>query len=214
MGWLSRFIAAVRRDDHKLTHAELVEPVELELEAAPPSSSDAAPEPVEQQDTAPLPEHWLDELDELLRAAGVHNFSARELTLLPKAKPKARHDMPPRELWPGLIAVAQLAQQVRDIFGEPMWVSTAWRPAWYNKAVAGAKRSQHIHAKAIDLNPIPSRRSPETIRRLELAAAKVWRDNNTARGFGVYRGGRVHLDVGGRRRTWGEAKRVLRELER
>lgn len=174
---------------------------------------DAVPVPVPDSDTEPLEDGWMAELDAELQAAGVHNFRAKELTWLPKAKPKARADMPPRELWHNLIAVAKLAQRVRDIYGEPLWVSSAWRPQWYNTAVGGAAKSQHLDAAAIDLNVLPSQRTPERTQRLEQAGAKVWLTDNTARGFGVYKGARIHLDVGGARRTWGQAKRVLEEAE-
>jgi len=177
-----------------------------EEEAATPR-----PVPPDSEPTAPIEIDWLAELNAQLEAAGVVNFTAEELTFLPKAKPP-RHDMPPRELWPNLIAVAKLAQQVRDLYGEPIWVSTGWRPDWYNAAVGGAKRSAHIKAGAVDLNVLPSRRNPTRTKKLEQACARVWTDDPTAKGMGVYRGARVHLDVIGRRRTWGQAQRVLGEM--
>lgn len=201
MGWLRRFLDALRGWS-KPAPKESAEPMQ-----------DPAPDPIVRDHTARLDdESWLDELDELLDDAGVVNFTARELTLLPKAKPAARCDMPPRELWPDLIAVAKLAQKIRELYGEPLWVSSCWRPGWYNEAVGGAKASQHLHAAAIDLNPIPSSRTPARARRLEQATARVWIDDPTARGFGVYAGARTHIDVGGGRRTWGDASRVLEEL--
>ncbi len=168
------------------------------------------PDPTPPEPTDEDTRTWIEELDDELEAAGVHNFTARELTYLPKAKPP-RHDEPPRELWPNLIAVAVLAQRVRDLYGAPLWVSSAWRPAWYNEAVGGASRSQHINAAAVDLNVLPSSRSPETTRELEQAGAQVWLDGEPANGFGVYKGARIHLDVDGGRRTWGDAQRVLEE---
>lgn len=226
MGWFSRFIAALRSRELEPI-GRSVEPDTVADPVAAPEADwpethneldePATPEPVAQVDTAELDDEladdWLDELDQLLDQAGVSNFTAKELTHLPKALPKPRSDMPPRELWANLVAVAKLAQKVRDLYGEPLWVSTCWRPDWYNAAVGGAPKSQHIHAKAIDLNPIPSSRTPARIRRLEQATATVWDEDPTARGFGVYAGGRTHIDVGGGRRTWGEAKRVLKELE-
>ena len=180
-----------------------------------PTPPPATPSQVEDEPTVPTePEEvWLAELDAELAAAGVTNFTARELTTLPKAKPKARVDMPPRDLWPNLIAVAVLAQRVRDLYGRPIWVSSAWRPKWYNSAVGGASKSQHINAAAIDLNPIPSDRTSETMRAIEDATAQVWLTENTARGFGAYGGGRTHIDVGGARRTWGDAQAVLARVQ-
>jgi uncharacterized protein YcbK (DUF882 family) len=167
------------------------------------------PDPEPEPDTG---SDWLAELDAELDAAGVRDFSARELTYLPKAKPP-RHDEPPRELWPNLVAVAVLAQRVRDLYGGPLSVSSAWRPDWYNEAVGGASRSQHRNAAAVDLNVLASQRDDQTTRELEQAGARVWLANDGAHGFGVYRGARIHLDSSGGRRTWGEAQRVLDELE-
>lgn len=179
-------------------------------------NDDATPRPVppDSEPTNPIEvTDWLAELNAELRAAGVVNFTAEELTLLPKAKPKARHDEPPRELWPNLVKVAQLAQKVRDEYGEPLWVSSAWRPKWYNDAVGGAARSQHIHAAAIDLNVLPKKRTAARARKLEEATARVWLDNpELAHGFGVYDGARTHIDCAGGRRTWGNAKSVLRRM--
>lgn len=170
------------------------------------------PVPPESDSTEPLDADWLAELNAELLAAGVTNFRAEEFTLLPKAKPKARHEMPPRELWPNLIAVAKLAQKIRDLYGEPLWISSGYRPAWYNKAVGGASKSQHIHAAAVDLNVLPSKRNPTRTRKLEQATAQVWLDDITANGFGVYKGARTHIDSAGGRRKWGEAYRVLTEM--
>lgn len=185
---------------------------EPDMSTKPDADPTPTPVPPDSEPTEPMEADWLAELNAQLQAAGVTNFTAEEFTLLPKAKPKARHDMPPRELWPNLIAVAKLAQEVRDLYGEPIWISSAWRPKWYNDAVGGAAKSQHIHAAAVDLNVLPSRRNPTRTRKLEHATAKVWKTNNTARGFGVYKAARTHIDVGGGRRTWGDAQRVLGEM--
>lgn len=172
-----------------------------------------APVPPESDTTQPIGGDWLAELNAELQAAGVTNFTAEELTYLPKTKPKGRHDEPPRELWGNLVAVAKLAQQVRDLYGEPIWVSSAWRPKWYNDAVDGAPNSAHIKAGAVDLNVLPGQRTPERTKRLEQATAKVWLTDNTANGFGVYSGARTHIDVVNGRRKWGDANRVLGELD-
>jgi len=182
---------------------------------APKPAPDPTPKPVppESDTTEPIGGDWLAELNAELQAAGVTNFTAQELTYLSKTKPKPRHDEPPRELWGNLIAVAKLAQQIRDLYGEPIWVSSAWRPKWYNDAVGGAPNSAHIKAGAVDLNVLPGQRTPERTKRLEQATAKVWLLDGTANGFGVYGGARTHIDVVNGRRKWGEANRVLEELE-
>jgi hypothetical protein len=47
-------------------------------------------------------------------------------------------------------ALAVGAQRVRDILGEPMIISSGVRCPSLNKAVKGAKNSQHVRCEAID----------------------------------------------------------------
>jgi len=97
------------------------------LEPVIEAEAECVPAEVPAEPTKPIELDWLGQLDAALDAAGVVDFTARELTYLRKAKPP-RHDEPPRELWPALVAVAVLAQEVRYLYGRPLVVSSCWRP--------------------------------------------------------------------------------------
>ena len=132
----------------------------------------------------------LAELQALLNAAGVINFSARELTLLLKALPK--HCEFPRDLTP-LVSIAIVAQEIRSSLGAPLVVSSAYRPLWYNKIVANSTDSAHIEACAIDLN---ARNSDEALK-MHSIIYKLWKQR-VFNGYGKYSKlrTRAHIDIG------------------
>jgi len=45
----------------------------------------------------------------------------------------------------------KLLQELRDILGVPLWFTSAYRCEIHNKAVGGAKNSQHLHGRAVDI---------------------------------------------------------------
>ena len=45
----------------------------------------------------------------------------------------------------------ELLQELRDILGVPLWFTSAYRCEIHNKAVGGAKNSQHLHGRAVDI---------------------------------------------------------------
>lgn len=45
----------------------------------------------------------------------------------------------------------KLVQELRDILGVPLWFTSAYRCEIHNKAVGGAKNSQHLHGRAVDI---------------------------------------------------------------
>lgn len=45
----------------------------------------------------------------------------------------------------------ELVQELRDILGVPLWFTSAYRCETHNKAVGGAKNSQHLHGRAVDI---------------------------------------------------------------
>lgn len=145
----------------------------------------------------------LADLDTALLAGGVTNFSAHELTYLPKALPKPKNEIPKGQHVLNLIRVAIVAQKIRTELGAPLVVSSAYRPNWYNGAVGGAPNSAHIRAAAIDLNAPSS----DDALRMKSIAEKMWKAKEFA-GLGFYAKAprRIHIDVihpGGRgHRRW------------
>ena len=145
----------------------------------------------------------LAQLDDDLGAAGVHNFSARELTANRKNGRRV-HYIPPAAFYPNLIAMAQLAQRMRDLWGGPLITSSAYRPQ-------DGRRSAHHYAKAIDLDLPKSRRTWKNRDRLYFLAAQEWlkprEDGGHFGGLGLYAWpwGRLHVDVA-RSRYWTTAR--------
>lgn len=161
-------------------------------------STPATPPPTMQDPSA-----WLEDLDAELAAAGVTNFTARELTQLRKVKdpyPRPYYDEPPAELWPNLVEAARLAQRVRDIYGGPLRAYNGWRPQWYNDAVGGAPDSWHTRAGAIDLTPA-SPVTADKVERLHAAAAQAIDElGPDTGGLGIYSTA-AHVDIGPKR-SW------------
>lgn len=89
--------------------------------------------------------------------------------------------------------LVQVLQSIRDHFGKPVVITSAYRTAAHNKAVGGAKYSQHCYGRAADI-----RVAGVTVERLAAYAEKLLPDTG---GIGRYpvRSGRptgwVHVDV-------------------
>lgn len=58
--------------------------------------------------------------------------------------------VPPDEVKEEIILTAQVMQEIRDILGRPISLSSGYRPKPYNIHIKGALKSQHIIGKAAD----------------------------------------------------------------
>lgn len=91
-----------------------------------------------------------------LNATGVQYFSAREMTTPhhPDIAKRLGYTifLPKHEWWPQAAALAKLADRIRKLVNSPVKMRNWWRPRDYNKAVKGARDSDHITAKGIDLD--------------------------------------------------------------
>lgn len=85
-------------------------------------------------------------------------------------------------------------ERVQGILGYQVPVVSAYRDPKKNAKAGGAKKSQHMHGNAIDLD-VRHMSKAERIRVIEVASALGFK------GIGVYENS-IHLDVGGRR-VWG-----------
>ena len=89
--------------------------------------------------------------------------------------------------------LVRVLQNIRDHFGKPVVITSAYRTAVHNKAVGGAAYSQHCYGRAADI-----RVAGVTVERLAAYAEKLLPDTG---GIGRYpvRSGRptgwVHVDV-------------------
>ena len=96
--------------------------------------------------------------------------------------------------------LVQVLQNIRDHFGEPVVITSAYRTAAHNKAVGGAAYSQHCYGRAADI-----RVAGVTVERLAAYAEKLLPDTG---GIGRYpvRSGRptgwVHVDTRPAKSRW------------
>lgn len=104
---------------------------------------------------------------------------------------------PPRELWNNILALAEVLQKIKDSFGGPnISISSVYRSPAYNRAIGGAKDSQHKFFRAADISV--AGKTPSQVARLvrEMRASAVFRG-----GVGLYRTF-VHVDTRGVNADW------------
>jgi hypothetical protein len=161
--------------------------------------------------TYPKAAALLEEMEAVWRSLGATDdrITPVEFCALPKV-PGRPVAILPRVTWPHK---ARLIREVwgtlRDVCG-PLSVRGV-RPAQYNAAVGGSRGSRHQWGQAYDLRAS----TPAKLERLKLEAARLYlqRGRELKLGLGVYRGN-IHIDVGHRRRTWGDAARWLKKARR
>ena len=86
-----------------------------------------------------------------------------------------------------------ILQKIRDHFGKPVTINSAYRNATYNKKVGGASNSQHVYGKAADI--VVSGVSPEKVAQY----AEYLMPNKG--GIGLY-STFTHVDVRANRARW------------
>ena len=101
--------------------------------------------------------------------------------------------LPPEALWPNILPTLDAADAIRDLFGAPLRVLSAYRSAAYNRKVGGAKDSYHLRYMALDLAPVSAK--PSEVARL-YGCAVILRNKGLLRGgLGRYSWG-IHIDCG------------------
>jgi len=89
------------------------------------------------------------------------------------------------------VELAQAFERVRELYGAPLAVDSAFRTTAYNRSIGGAKDSQHIQGRALDLRPLkPGRLALEAL----ISAARRAVGEGLVRGIGIY-SGFVHIDT-------------------
>jgi hypothetical protein len=96
-------------------------------------------------------------------------------------------------------ALIEIVEKVAKIFGRPLVIISGHRDSAYNKLKKGAKESQHILGKAVDISS-GGLSDNDRLRLVEIASRAG------IRGIGVYNGGSLHFDnrTGGRA-GWGSS---------
>lgn len=113
--------------------------------------------------------------------------------------------------WRGTRAVelARAFEAFRAEVGEPLLVASGYRTAAWNRQIGGARASQHVEGRALDLMPV---RGAWTVDRL-WTVAHAMAQAGVFRGLGRYEGF-LHIDVRpGRLVVW-DARRGARDAGR
>jgi len=97
------------------------------------------------------------------------------------------------------VELARAFERVRELCGFPLIVNSAYRTPAYNRYVGGAKASQHVQGRALDL--VPSKGGKQALVTLRGAAEQA-KAEGLVRGIGIYPTF-IHIDVRpGRAQTW------------
>lgn len=108
-----------------------------------------------------------------------------------------RNTPPPRALWSNIDATIKIVDELRHRLGVPITINSSYRNPAYNRAVGGAKASQHLRFNALDI------RSPKA------SPLKIWTELKKMRDAGMFKGGLslyptfVHIDTCGKNKNWG-----------
>jgi len=85
------------------------------------------------------------------------HFSAEEVTLAHHTADAvscgySNYLLPPQCRWPSGMIQAVIAGKMREIIEDSISIRNWWRPKCYNRAVGGARRSDHMEARGFDLD--------------------------------------------------------------
>lgn len=61
-----------------------------------------------------------------------------------------KNTYPPEELWGNMAETARVIDLFRELVGAPVRITNAYRSPAYNKAIGGARNSQHMQFCALD----------------------------------------------------------------
>jgi uncharacterized protein YcbK (DUF882 family) len=96
----------------------------------------------------------------------------------------------PEELKPNLVELAGQLQILRDYLEEPVRILSGYRSPEHNKAIGGAKLSQHVLVKAADITV--KSKSPKQLKKI---VEKLISDGKLKfKGIGLY-AGFIHVDT-------------------
>ena len=103
----------------------------------------------------------------------------------------------PDELMDNLMALVENLQVIRDHIDRPMHIISGYRTPKYNRKIGGARKSQHMKAKAADI--IVKNLKPAELR--EIIINLIKEGNIKKGGVGLYRSF-VHYDTRGWNARW------------
>ncbi len=127
------------------------------------------------------------------------HFGPREFTgYFARERNGVANEVPPKHLWPNIVPVLRIADDLRAHFGKPCRILSSYRSPAYNKAVGGAPLSQHLRFNALDITIDGI--SPQRVYDKLLE----WRrEGRFTGGLGLYpSSGFVHIDTRGTNAAW------------
>ena len=81
----------------------------------------------------------------------LNHFSGSEVTrLFRNLRSGVRNSPPPRSLWSNIVPMLVLLNNFRQGIGKSIVLYSTYRSPEYNRAVGGARKSQHLKNSAID----------------------------------------------------------------
>lgn len=156
--------------------------------------------------------HDLAGLDNFLKASGIRYFSAEEIVTphKPGIAKKVGYELflPPRCRWLGGAAIIMIADRIRAKINHPIHFRNWWRPRPYNNKVASAKASDHIQARAIDIDFVGSLGHKHKRTALKWLCSEFWKEGYDIQ-LGMYASTALHIGLespkfGGQKRYWGQ----------
>lgn len=103
------------------------------------------------------------------------NFTVEELQYSSTAIKHNIDNTIPYYLRDNAQAVAELAQQIRDVWGAPLKVNSGYRCPKLNKLVGGASNSDHVYAAALDLNAGSKEKNKQLFKTIQNIKGLKWR---------------------------------------
>lgn len=82
------------------------------------------------------------------------HFTLEELVNSPTAKRLGIDNTPSKAITSNLMELSELLEKIRTIYGKPIIVTSGYRCEKLNKAVGGAKGSQHRLGQAADIRSV------------------------------------------------------------
>lgn len=115
----------------------------------------------------------------------------------PESPAHGLNTLPPQELWTNIVPTLAQADALREFYGAPLRILSAYRSPEYNQALEGtAKQSLHMRFMALDLCPAGAGEASAAVKRLHGCARILHRPHGPLDGgLGLYRWG-VHIDCG------------------
>ena len=186
-------------------------PDELEIMVPPGKGAPLAAMAAGQPDEPEIAELLAELQAGLTEYVPLEGWSAVEITKMPKA-PGQPVAIPPRALWPNMVGTLELYRTLRRRMDVPLSLR-GYRDKSYNAAVSGSERSTHQWFCGLDI------RAPEGHKqRLAREATRLFLElEDESIGLGVYgypHPGNIHIDTGYRRRTWAEAQKWIKAVQK